>query len=448
MSNAVNGSIFALLASRELTVDTPPIYATDCIREWVRPGETKTLAVPDDAKYILLIHGNTVSGAFVSYTPQSLTFTVDSRSNISTITHEPIFSEGVLAVVRRCRQLTDIKWTPAVDIPRICQLRGYSSTNSQYYEDVFKAGVEYKGVPYGQATKNAGSWGKPTTTAFKVGLGVGLDTFISAVQSPESVVAKDSVYTWSGSTHLASFYSTICSALCCYAYDFPVYYKTDQVDDADGMIKLGLVSSVGVDALKIGDMLHTNAHAIVITDLIRDENKKVSAIEISEATTIGNDNWNIQGSQYGGVCRREFVNKNDFLVTWGVFTVCRYSYIDNVTYTPSPYVNTGDEPVMRRINNFPVLPYMGENFVYVAGAIANTKILTPAYRADSLNKLRVKKDGANWNANGTTDYYDVSGAFVEVGFTETGSYEAYLCQVSSGSETMTTRICHWTVVSA
>lgn len=160
---------------------------------------------------------------------------------------------------------------------------------------------------------------------------------------------------------------------------------------------------------------------------------------------LGNADWNVQGSQYGGICRRQMRSLEDF-AKWGDYHLYRYADVDNTPYVKSPYVDTGNEGNFTRTTNFPVLPYMGENFKYVQGYIPSTKILTPAYRANETNKLRVMKDGNPWNENGTTDYYDVSGAYVSVGFSDVGTYEAYLCKLSNGEEVIKTKACHWTVV--
>lgn len=577
--NESRGSIIALLTTNNSTVGTAPSYANGCSREFVQPGDSKSITVPADAKYIAIaniissqnftpesvnIHsvmyatlndliaskslseweigsynypdgnnyasssrirltrfvGNSqgiftveanegyelsifawdeTTGAYVgaymtsniiknsgtmkwvsdfdftlypeykfkvvmrnATTPtadmtvaegENATFSAskfngeDNIESIGGITHEKPSSIGQLNVIRRARQMTDIRWTPAFDIPRISQMAKYTGgANDSYFQDVFKAGVEYTGLPYGQATRHASAWGKDAVQGMKVGWTVGFETFISAVSNSESIVAKDSVYVDQGGNHLACFYAMICTALCGYAFALDTYYTTAQIRNAPGMTNLGTVESVGATGLALGDMILNAAHGAIITDKLRNDNGDITAIEISEATTIGNDDWNVQGSQYGGICRRRMWAVDEFLTKWGpYYNVYRYANIDSVPYTKSPYVDTGDEGEALRVVNFPVMPYMGENFEYVKGYIGNTKILTPAYREGYTNKLRVKKDGENWNANGTTDYYDVSGAYVEVGFTEVGTYEAYLCQVENGTEIIQTRAAHWVV---
>lgn len=449
-----NGSVIGILKSDDLVNGAVPPYAERCKREFVGANTVGSFDIPADAVCVVILK----TARAVDYTPKSLVYhnaiyaTPEAVRDLAErvvektagrITHAKVESEGVLNVVRRCRQLTDVKWIPAVDIPRISAILGGDILT--HYEDVFKAGVEYTGVPYGQATKNCAAWGKPKADGgLKVGWGVGIDTFVSAIMTPGSCVALDSQYTASGPTHLASFYATVCTALCGYAYNLPQYYASTEIGEAPGITHKGLVANMSLGDIAIGDMVYDVAHGAIVTDRT-EENGVITAIELSEATVIGCDDWNVQGSQLGGLCRRKFWSASDFLTKWSGYDVYSYDYIDDVPYTKSPYVDTGDEGEYVRVMYFPVLPYMGENFEYVAGKIVNSKILTPAYKQGVLDKLRVIKDGANWNANGTTDPYDVSGAYVVVGFTEPGEYSAYL---SNAAGTIKTRSCHWTVVSA
>jgi hypothetical protein len=89
------------------------------------------------------------------------------------------------------------------------------------------------------------------------------------------------------------------------------------------------------------------------------------------------------------------------------------------------------------------LPYMGNGFVYKSGYIVNSNILIIAKGFD---KLRVVKDGVNWNSDGQGGYYDITGKEqIEVGFTEVGEYTAYLCNVLNGAEIKKSKSCKWTV---
>lgn len=381
------------------------------------------------------------------------TLNIEGASNkTGQITHAVPESDGQLNVVRRARQFTDIKWTPLFDIPRrSCMCGNYNKNYPDtdiVFEDVFKAGVEYQGIPYARADYHASNWGY---SDMKVGWTVDFETFISAVRNPESVVAKESVY--NEALHDACFYATICAALVSYAFDLSRYYTTLELSTLSSFNKIGTVSTMNLSLIKMGQMLNDpTLHCCVISDVIYDENGSPLFVEIAEAGSDGNDNWNMSmnnlggGGQYGGVCCRHGYDITSFVQNFGSYGVYNYSGIANVTYTPSPYVNTGDELNMTRVYNFPCVPYMGEGFKYKYGHVYNSKILTPAYKANELTKLRVKKDGVNWKSDNTTDYYDVSGAYVEVGFADKGEYEAYLCKVVDGDEVSITKSCHWSVI--
>lgn len=415
-------------------------------------------SVPQGAEYARFTYWNAerreLYGDFAVYDAAQYknSLTISTPEKNGGITHAVPDSEGQLNVVRRCRQLTDIKWTPAVDIPRRDRMAVNDSDDfdsTVIFEDVFKAGVEYTGIPYGRALYHSVQWGYGDSVGMKVGIAIGFDTFVSAVMNSESVVAKESVYQADTNNHNACFYAIVCAAFNSYVYNLDQYYTATQIGSAPGMTLVGSVSSTNLSDIQMGDMiLNPDIHAAVVSDMVTDKEGNVTYIEISEATTTGNNNWNVLGSQEGGLCRRRMWSASEFATCWASYSIYRYSLIASVPYVKSPYVDTGDEGDAHRVVNFPCIPYMGEGFQYKSGYIPNTKILTPAYKEGYTNKLRVKKDGSNWNVNGTTDYYDVSGPYVEVGFSNVGEYEAYLCQVSNGSEIIKTKPCHWTVVTS
>ena len=253
-------------------------------------------------------------------------------------------NEGTLNLIKRCRQLTDIKWTPAVDLPRLNMVSHNSdeSGSSEYYEGVFKQGVEYTGIPYGRCvTYKQTEYGKDTTY---VGLETGFDTFITSVSNPDSMVCKESVFDLSD--HRSIPYAAVCSALTCYALNVP-YVNTANIPNISGLSKVADIVSEGaridLDLIKLGDVLNEQAyHTAMITDIVRD-NGKVLFIEICEATVVGNGNQAEEGGQYGGLCRRTGMTVEEFFRRYGNYELLRYSNISSIPYTKSPYVNVGDE---------------------------------------------------------------------------------------------------------
>ena len=408
-------------------------------------GEIIKYAIPNDCEYVWIEYTFNNS----DYAPESIEFKKVKQFSSETLPiglHTMPKNKGVLNVIKRCRQMTDIRWTPAVDLPRYIYAQatppsdeGYNVANVKKYLGVFKAGTEYKGIPYGRADY-LDDYGY--TYSF-VGLNVDFETFVTAVQNSESILCKEISGSVSG--HRSMQYASVCSSLTCYALGLSTYYPTENIPSIPG---LNLVSALKVggeyidpNIFELGDVLNLQGdHTSVITDLIKDENGDVIYIEESEATVSGNANPDYVGGETGGVCRRVGFNVDDFFARYGEYSLYRYANIANVTYTPSKFVNVGDEFDMARFDRLPCMPYMGENFQYKNGYIPNTKVVITT---DDYNYLRVYKDGTEI----TGSPFAVNGAsFVETGFSETGNYIAYLCNMSDGANTIVSAKCHWTVV--
>lgn len=360
---------------------------------------------------------------------------------------------GVLNTIKRARQYTDIKWTPVADVKRISSLSNEASLGTgkhEVFQDVFKASVEYTGIPYSETEADIGPYGYSNVL---VGLsGCGLDTFVTAVENPYSVIYEESVYSpiENGS---ACYYGSICSGLLSYAYGFDHLIRVNNFTSLPGMIQLGLLIDNGIrydiENIKLGDMLYKyNVHVALITDFVLDYNGDVKYIEVSETTKGGVGCWTYAkeghgGGQTGGISRRLAYTIDEFFKFWDGYTLYRYSNIDQVTYEANPYVPIGNELKRLVYHDLPCMPYMGNNFVYKAGYIPNSDIL--CYNIN-YPYLKVLKDGTEWNSNGTADPYIVADGKATVDFTAPGNYEAYLCKIRNGLVTNRTISCHWSVI--
>ena len=101
--------------------------------------------------------------------------------------HKVPRSWNVLNQIKRARQLTDIKWTPAVDMPRKSvyayitsdsyPMYGWNVAFGTYENAKFKAGVEYTGVPV-------------VDSDYIIGRNYSLDSFASSVGYNESLAGK------------------------------------------------------------------------------------------------------------------------------------------------------------------------------------------------------------------------------------------------------------------
>lgn len=452
-ANSTANTIWTLLKTNDHAGQTTPNFCDGYSRQSLTMGTSITVQLPADCNYIFV--QGTWDGTTIN-TPESFVYEIDyidkkwEQPPIGL--HTMPESKGVLNVIKRCRQLTDVVWTPAVDLPRL-MLNNLTPPGSADYNlsqgtekiGAFKAGVQYKGIPYGRCDFLDESPHDYGYTYSYAGIDVDIDTFVTAVQNPESVIAKESQSDLSHNRVIP--YAAVCSALVCYALNV-AYKNTENIPDIPG---LNLISPIKVDGayipastFKLGDILnYAGSHTVIITDIVTDSNGEVTQIEISEATQLGEANPDLvnEGLQDGGVCRRLGYDVADFFTRFMNYSLYRYYSIASVAYTPSKFVNVGDELNMARVNRLPCMPYMGEGFKYKSGKIPNSTIVLTC---DDYAYLRVFKDGTEMA--GSPFAVTPGQAYVDVGFSEAGSYEAFLCNMSGGANTAVTAKCHWTVV--
>ena len=453
-ANSNQNTVYAFLKTKAHINDTTPNYATGSTRTVIQAGETVSEDIPADCKFITFL--KTFSSA--DYTPLSVKWTklaAHESAYIPLGLHTMPENEGTLNVIKRCRQLTDVKWTPAVDLPRYMYVtptppsdENYDTDDVEHYFGKFIAGVEYKGVPYGRPDCLNDSPNDYGYTYAFVGRDISLETFVTALQNSESIISKQDFH--SMENHRSIPYATVCSGLTCYALGLTAYYSTSQIPDIPGLNVVDsenpTIAEIDTKKIKLGDIVDyydgTSGHTAVITDVVYDETGEVVFIEEAEATTVGEAVPDIVGGQVGGLCRRVGYDRSGFIARFSAYTLYRYAYIANVTYTPSKYVNVGDEMDMFRFGKLPCMPYMGEGFRYKSGKIPNATVVL---QTNNYSYLRVFKDGTE--ITGSPFAVENDAKYVDVGFSETGNYEAYLCNMLGGNNTSVTAKCHWSVVS-
>ena len=399
--------------------------------------------LPKEAKYFRTTYWTDSSAAITGgYAPA---FTYNLLAEIpdcwKPITHELPVDTYMQNAIRRARQITDIKWTPRVNIPRYCMLNG----GSVHFLDWFYEDKEYLGIPYSGALgqDRSSDWTTPKEWGYAhmwVGQCVPFEAFVTAARFPNSIFSETVDRT--SVNYSASPFGIVCTALVNYAVDGPLPLRVipNFFDTADTAFRKpsssNTVAALAANDYEIGDFLYTSAHVIIITDLLRDSSGNVTHIEMSEATTVGNGNNAVKGTQFGGVARRKMWEFNEFKSKYADYVKYRKTSFYGVPYTPSKFVDTGNEGPGPNVIDYACIPYLGNNAVYRVGYIVNTKILIGA---TGWTKLVVQKDGA---AFGT---FDVTGLTeVSVGFSAAGEYEAWLTNAAETSRTMS---CTWSVVS-
>lgn len=412
--------------------------------------KTAEVFVPANAKYFRTTWW---SSTIVSDNPTMPTFTYTftaGRNEDEAITEELPTNRGMMNAIRRARQLTDIKWTPRVNVPRYSMMNG----SSVHFLDWCESGKEYVGIPYsgsGQGASwqegsidtntDAGKWGY---YQFWVGIEVSPETFVTAARYSNSIFGERA--NRSSANYDASIYGDVCTALVSYALGRNsgqiwsiVGFCTSASYGKDYFNSLGaLGTGIQLADIRLGDVFQNNTHIAMITDIFRDESGNITAVEISEATTIGNGNNSVLNDELGGMCRRKTWKASELATSyWATnYTMYRWKNFTDIDYTPSKFVDTGREGNCMPIVDLPCIPYLGNNARYKTGYIVNTKI---CIGATGFTGLTVIKDGETFGT------FDVTGLTeVSVGFSAVGSYSAYLTK----SGNVQTMACKWTVEGA
>ncbi|MDD4124595.1 MAG: hypothetical protein PHW77_02535 [Eubacteriales bacterium] len=168
---------------------------------------------------------------------------------------ERYYSEGIKNIVRRARQIYEMKWVPLSD------LTGF---NGDY---VFPKGIEITGIPYGQ----------PVYSGLFVGYEATVEEFYEQSRIKNSVFYTD----YSEYEEISTYYSLDCTTFVCYAWNTDVrMYTSVLVQFGDYVSKKTSNLQVGDAVIRTGD----NAHAVLVTGIVEDERGNVVWLEIIEQT--------------------------------------------------------------------------------------------------------------------------------------------------------------------
>ena len=185
-----------------------------------------------------------------------------SRERIETELREasgelhPVLSPGVRNLVKRARQITDIRWTPVGEVV------GWKDREA----NLFHAGITYTGIPYGQPHRS-GSY-VPWQTDFP--------EFLRQVRDPDSpMFSQRSVSQIQRNP--SAYYSCECSAFVSWAWGLKQRETTLTLD------RFGALVKGGWEELRVGDcLLREGKHCVLVTDMTLDPSGTVTGIEIAE----------------------------------------------------------------------------------------------------------------------------------------------------------------------
>lgn len=257
--------------------------------------------------------------------------------------HDIPKSVGVENALKRARQMLDIRWTPVERFPS-----GVSSS-------------EPAGTPKIRRDFHYAPWRPRTGMAYSsvrrnekyVGFNVSIETFMTALYNPKSVLYTRSHHGDVEITNMLSYYGIVCSCFGSYVCGLP--YRTSGariIDDPD-------VTEIGTDTLEPLELcdlvINRGTHVAVITDIQRDINGHVHFITVSESVLP--------------LCVSNTYSADEFRKCWldQGYHIYRYAGVHNQSYEPSPYVYVEGDPVLEK-------PPVNTALMSIFGDKANTRL--------------------------------------------------------------------------
>lgn len=254
--------------------------------------------------------------------------------------HDVPKSKGVANVLKRAHQLIDITFTPVEYMPYNSSTYTAEHEVSRY-NGYYKPWYEKKGMVYSSCR----------LVEKYVGQNVSIETFMTAVRNPRSVVYTRNLF-GTGGKNTGNWYGSVCSAFVGYALQMPYRMSCREWPEIDGVTELKYDS---YDEFRLCDIvLDITKHIAMITDLVRDENGHVVGIEVSECTTPA--------------VRSLWYTPEAFTHAWMEhgYVIYRYDKLDSITYTPSPFVPLfGDPELPLPPLSTALMPNMGNKANYI-----------------------------------------------------------------------------------
>ena len=260
-------------------------------------------------------------------------------------------NEGVVNVVRRARQMTEVLWQPLKKFPKVYGI---------YETDDFSPEFPVVGLPY-SSTRMVEQF---------IGPNLSFETFFTALENEDSVL-----YTRDLRAHgnAGAYYGTVCSVFVGNAINLYTRVPCKLWPTIPGM---HLVEPNDVQSLKLGDTLLSIGHVAIVTGIDRTEDGKIYQVEVSESTHP--------------VCLRRMWRADVFSEYWlkaSGFRIFRYDGVNVAPYVPCAYMPLEDEKDLVIDHN----PDLALNF----GNKANCRLgetLEISVKSEGGKTLRIEKN--------------------------------------------------------
>ncbi len=307
-------------------------------------------------------------------------------------------SEGVKNVIKRARQIYEIKWTA------LSEIESYPGNGNNLF---FREGVEYQGLPYGQ----------PVHKGVYVGFGCSLNDYIEATQDLNSnMYATRGENTWYFEEYgdpikYGPYFATDCSGFVSYCWGLSGRNTTGVISEVtykkgDKEYKDAKFQYVGrnINELKVGYALNkAYSHIILVYDIVYDKWGDIVQVSTLEQTppfmrmrvwgaggnagTLQDLQAKIDGSGYDIIC---------------------YTGIDDVKFEQSDAVPINKEQYKNNVSN-PISATVSDGVVNGEAIITEDTYALEGwtYNTKNIKKVEYSVDGGDWKKADTEKCGDI-----------------------------------------
>ena len=267
---------------------------------------------------------------------------------------------GVKNALLRAKQLAELRWTPVKPFPVIYRKGNGPETYNAYFSPFLpQTGLNYSAVGFDNEKY--------------LGVNVTIETFMTALSNPRSRLYTTPIFEKHRLS--AAFYGTVCSEFGSYVLGFPFQIDCGQLSVMEEMEH---IDPSLLENLQLCDLLNEpKSHTALITGIDRDENGKVVSVTVTESTPPQ--------------IRTKTFLPHEFVGYWlkNGYEVLRYKKLDQVTYTPNPWVHLEGDPELEcPVPNPVIMPDYGDKANYRLGETVTLCVLDPRY-----TEVRVEMDG-------------------------------------------------------
>lgn len=254
--------------------------------------------------------------------------------------HDEPKSLGVINACKRARQMVELEWTPRRKVP--CCFGVTTEEGRKQIDGFFRPWRPRKGVQYAGVREYEKY----------VGFNISLETFVSAVTNPNSVLYTHSLH--GQGKYASAYYGTVCSAFVSYVLDLPYTLTCSRFPTAEGFSE---IDSYDLNNLQLCDIILNSKHVVIITDILRDSCGNVCKVTVSESTPPSCISTTFSVEEI-----------RSYYLTARRCKVYRYAGIDSVSYVPSPYVYIEGDPDMKPEVFSTLMTNFGNKANYLKGA--------------------------------------------------------------------------------